>query len=85
MPDPPTNQPHPGQVFVAKVTNEAKANFSAPNLNAKEHSDYKWFKLPEVEKLGVEGKLHPVVKKLLSHHLEGVLKAAGAKAAASSG
>jgi len=61
------------------VSPQAQANFTAPNLNAKEHSDYKWFGLPDVDKLAAEGKLHPVVKKLLAHHRAGVLKAAGVK------
>lgn len=66
-------------VFVAKVSDDARVNFSAPNLNALEHSDYKWFKFSELDKMAAAGQLHPVVKKLLSHHRQEVLKAAGAK------
>lgn len=62
---------------MAKVTPEAKANFRAPNLNALEHSDYKWFKFADLDGLAAEGKLHPVVKKLITHHRQGLLKAAG--------
>ena len=66
-------------MFVARVTNEARDNFRAPNLNALEHTDYKWFTVAQIDKLADEGKLHPVVKKLMTHQRAGVLRAAGVK------
>ena len=64
-------------VFVARVPQAAKDAFQAPNLNAREHSDYHWFKFAELGGLAAAGKLHPVVKKLLAHHKAEVLAAAG--------
>ena len=53
---------------MAKVEEQLLTSFSAPNLNMKEHSAYRWFPISDLGALEAEGKLHPVVKKLLKHH-----------------
>ncbi|KAI8474457.1 MAG: hypothetical protein J3K34DRAFT_132112 [Monoraphidium minutum] len=70
--------PSPRQVFVAKVEEQAHTLFTAPKLNLEEHSAYRWFPISDLAGLEAEGKLHPVVGKLLKkHHWGQLLAAAG--------
>lgn len=67
-------------MFIAKVSAATKASWRATNLAAAEHSAWKWVPLSQLDGLAAEGKLHPVVKKLVGHHKAELLKAAGLQA-----
>lgn len=66
-------------MFVAKVP-AAAANAPPLRLDAAENSAYKWVPLSELGGLEAEGKLHPVMGKLLARHWPAVLAAAGVAA-----